>query len=420
MQREFSFIDSSVLQAILILVVFVLGCPCLIGQVDIEVFDKSNSELLSNKIWDVTVDENGAVWLGTDVGLGSVLNDEIHVLNSINDSVSLNSVRALFSHNSSLYVGTFKNGLFVFSENDTIQLNKENSLLPSNHIKSILLDQNGNLWVGTISGLVLIDKEKNWMIFTKESGDLPLNNITSIAEGDSSIFVGTVNGGLLEIIGEKESLKFINYDKWNSQIPDKTVLDLKVYKNILLIASPTAGLVSFDGDTFDQIDFLGTGELVSSCTGIEVDSKDNVYAVSNISGMSMLLPNDTLIINEDNFLPENNLTCIQKVTDSTFYIGTANSGLIKMYLQKTDGIEERITQMDIFPNPATDFLVFENWRPGTIVHCSNLNGITFPIEVDSFGFADVSGFENGVYLIVSFQFDSLKNQTISSARFLKQ
>ena len=122
----------------------------------VELFDTNNSEITDNDLWEVTVDDNGK-----------------------------------------LYLGTVKFGLITYENGKFENLNKDNSEIKGDAVTPIFKDSKGNIWLNYSkpnSEIAKFDGNK-WTIFTTK--DIPTSNISVIdfvGDKEGNIYFGGGNG----------------------------------------------------------------------------------------------------------------------------------------------------------------------------------------------------------------------------------
>ncbi len=147
---------------------------------NMQVYDRENSDLPSNFVTRIVEDNQGNLWITT-----------LEFMSVMVDNVENGGI-----------VKIDKTG------NWTV-FNKENSPLPTNNVFSLAVDQNDHVWVGTINaaspteiledgaGLVRIPPEGEWEIYNTENSLIPSNNIMDIIIDDSnSLWFGDLHGNL--------------------------------------------------------------------------------------------------------------------------------------------------------------------------------------------------------------------------------
>jgi ligand-binding sensor domain-containing protein len=160
----------------------------------INIFNKM-SGLQSNKILDIAVDEIQNVFIATeDAGL--------------------------------LYRAAGANTFLTFSSESDIKI-------PTNKIRSILIDQKNRVWLGTInSGLILFDPQKGVQKHFESSIDDPYsicsNSINDIFQDkDGYIYIATESGGLCEWDENTESfIRYVHNESNSGSLVDDRVISL--------------------------------------------------------------------------------------------------------------------------------------------------------------------------------------------------
>lgn len=78
-----------------------------------------------------------------------------------------------------VYVGSYSDGLFVFSDKGWDNYNRDNSEISSNHVREVAVDGRGRVWVGTEYGLDVFDREDDtWTNYFMHNSDLVDNDIS--------------------------------------------------------------------------------------------------------------------------------------------------------------------------------------------------------------------------------------------------
>ncbi len=100
----------------------------------------------------------------------------------------------LCDHDSSIWLGIDAKGLAHYKGGQWTFYSVESGELPDNMVYATALDSSGVLWVGTAKGLSSFDGT-TWETRTKENWVLPDDRVRSIAVGaDNSLWVGTERG----------------------------------------------------------------------------------------------------------------------------------------------------------------------------------------------------------------------------------
>jgi len=165
-----------------------------------------NDEIGTNSVFAVEIDNEGILWIGTDIGLLKY-NGTSWVKYDVNNSdLPINTVISLeIDMFNDVWIGlggsNNTGGLLKFNRTDWMVYTVANSDLPSNVINDILADDEYRIWVATggseAGGLAMLDQNENWVIYNNSNSGLPgIENHTSALAIDSAgcIWVGTNEG----------------------------------------------------------------------------------------------------------------------------------------------------------------------------------------------------------------------------------
>ncbi|OGV06932.1 MAG: hypothetical protein A2499_07520 [Stygiobacter sp. RIFOXYC12_FULL_38_8] len=157
-------------------------------------YTTTNSPIPTENTYTVAVDSSNVKWIGTE-GQGIIRYDgkKWSVLNKDNTPMSSNIVKSLFVDKTNrLWIG-LENGLFLY--NGTTFINYS-SQVNSKYITSITSDNNGTIWIGAFGGLFKYDG-KTWQTYTKANSGLHDDLIYSLAvDKQNNIWVGTNGSGI--------------------------------------------------------------------------------------------------------------------------------------------------------------------------------------------------------------------------------
>lgn len=176
----------------------------------ITVFNKENTNLLSDKVRCLHIDKNGSLWIGTTNGVckaeGSLLNNDkidfdlfVHTVN--NTSLSYNDVCHIYSDEAGkYYFATIGGGLNVMTYQSGKPVFKVYTMhegLCNNAVYSITEDNGGEIWLTTDNGISRCDLKKN--VFESFSGNTGLvfnsfSEATAIKLSDGRLVFGGYMG----------------------------------------------------------------------------------------------------------------------------------------------------------------------------------------------------------------------------------
>ncbi|GAA0291543.1 hypothetical protein GCM10009128_07460 [Psychrosphaera haliotis] len=168
---------------------------------------KVESNLSSNRISDITFDDEGTMYVATyNKGINYRLKNESsfqHITTSTELSIPTNGIRSIIATTSGeLWVGTEDKGAILISAKlDKVQHFAPNTKDPYSFcdslVNDILQDSNGNVWFATSNGLCKYNpSESNFTQYrTEKNKSLLSNQIFSLFEDEGGvIWMGSMNG----------------------------------------------------------------------------------------------------------------------------------------------------------------------------------------------------------------------------------
>ncbi|MFN8288288.1 MAG: two-component regulator propeller domain-containing protein [Chitinophagales bacterium] len=369
-------------------------------------FNSSNSALPDNVIRCLAKDAQGNVWIGTDNGVAKFDGNTFTVIDSSNSDLPVNQIRSIaFDTSNHLWVGTLQAGVAVFDGSNWINYTSQNSALPDDQVRTIAFDTAGDAWLGTTGGVVHISSE-GWEVYGMFNSPLASNNINHIFVQDATIWVGTVNGGLSRKVGSVWN----TYTHQNSGMLDNTAYHLTddIFGN-LWFATPAQGLGRYNGNGWYFRSISNSGLPTNGLSAIEVVKHTDVKYIGTIDkGLVRWtngLPFDSFTVNNSP-MPDNHVTCLLQYNDSTFYIGTASSGLVKFVDTTQYPLVSAVKELNdaaeimVYPNPATVFISLSNVIANASVSISDAMGreVLQSFTVNNYPI-DISDLAAGVYFL---------------------
>lgn len=192
------------------------------------VYDISTSELPSNEISALKVDNTGRVWAGTSEGVAILDGNDWTVYNTENSNLPHNWVYAFAEDKDGvMWVGT-AGGLAKSDGSNWQYFNTDNSGLPDNWVISITIDSNNDKWVGTITGGLAKFSTEGWTVYNQLNSGLPANRVDCIVidENDNK-WIGTTAGGVAKFDGSNWTI----FNESNSELPYNAVYALAIESN---------------------------------------------------------------------------------------------------------------------------------------------------------------------------------------------
>jgi len=194
-------------------------------------YNKRNSNIPSEILTTLIKDNNSRIWIGSwDHSLFSFntkTNTFKQIQSFLNEQVKSASIQTLHIKDSTLWIGTIKEGIIKMNlENytyDYIQ-NKESNILSHHDIYGVTHDSFGHLWIGTWNGIDRVNTKDNTLDFNTidhYTWDHPyfnenLENRISTLYWDPTgvIWVGTFGGGVVKINIHKNIYKRYKFDSY--------------------------------------------------------------------------------------------------------------------------------------------------------------------------------------------------------------
>jgi diguanylate cyclase (GGDEF)-like protein/PAS domain S-box-containing protein len=186
--------------------------------------------LSSNKVWAISEDNQGFMWIATDGGglnrFDRKLNQFVHFKHEPYNATSLseNAVLSIYKDRvGTLWVGTGGSGVNWFNHEmqkfkHYFHYHENHNALDDSHILSIFQDRQSILWVGTLDGgLNQFDKTRqkvtHYLHDPHNPNSLSHNEVRSIYEDSTgTLWVGTYGGGLNRFNREQKKFKIYQHN----------------------------------------------------------------------------------------------------------------------------------------------------------------------------------------------------------------
>lgn len=160
---------------------------------DNQLYDKTNSLLPSNLVNGIKIDVDQSLWIGTyGGGLVHLKNNQWTVFNKNNSQIVSNNIFwGVEMFKDTLWLGTDK-GVATYDGNTFGVYNEDNSLLPSAVVFSLANEGDSIMWVAARGGLYRYDGD--WISYTRENSGLPHNLVYNVTVEKELIYVCTDQG----------------------------------------------------------------------------------------------------------------------------------------------------------------------------------------------------------------------------------
>jgi len=218
-----------------------------------------------------------------------------------NSDIPYNYVKKIVVDNSKNKWMATDGGLIKFTGKTFEIYNKENSPLLSNNIYSLLIDKHNNLWVGTGNGLVKFDGI-NWEVYIKSNSDIIDNLITALAEGpDGSIWIGTNNG-----LSQLKNNIWFQFNHRNAGFLTNFITAVAVNdENIVLAGTSGFGFYQFKNNLWTRFDSRmpldpsSVGKPPGSVVASIACDKDNNFWISMAPSEGLNQPGGLTVYDDD-------------------------------------------------------------------------------------------------------------------------
>tara|TARA_B100001250_G_scaffold409442_1_gene433806 strand:+ start:1249 stop:2535 length:1287 start_codon:yes stop_codon:yes gene_type:complete len=202
---------------------------------EFNIYYSSNSDILDNTVLDVAFDQNNNIIICTpQAGLGVLTENESWIwFNTINSDLPTNSLKSIIVDNNNLWITTLENGLIHYKDNVFYHYTTENSDLPDNNINCLKLGPNNQLWLGTdTAGIVKIT---NPIISIDEVKNTSLNIWPSIFKDE--INIEAEQNAIINIINQQG--EWLSSKKCDSEINIINTSNYKPGLYLIIIESET-------------------------------------------------------------------------------------------------------------------------------------------------------------------------------------
>lgn len=326
---------------------------------EVKSYNRSNSELNDNKVWNIYEDLSGTIWIGTlDGGAyrikpGGLEPQKIELLDK---GVPVTSIKNFFEDSKgTFWIGTERNGIFIQNKtsSDFIpfslpQKRKEFQQVGLN-ITSFKEDVHGKIWIGTLGrGLYVFDREFDHISHYEDDPSDPYslngNSVYTIFEDYSgNIWLGMYSGeGLNKTNPGQQQFEHYRYDPTLQRgLSAKMVKSiLKDVENNLWIGLFNGGL-NFLREGTDQFQYFTANEsggLKHNHVQVLLQASDKrVWIGTDGGGISIYDLNtgkfEHLLHDPENpnSLSKNEVWAILEDHRGNIWIGTANGGGLNLY-----------------------------------------------------------------------------------------
>ena len=294
-------------------------------------FNTTNSELSSNWVYDLIVNEDKSVWFNLYTGVYKIDQDVFTMISSDTPkclAVDLNGNKwfgfrnggiCKYSDNGNLiypyipelsnkevktieivdngdfWIGT-NDGVVYYNQSSSKHYNTATSGLPDSGIYDIYIDADGNKWFGTNNGAARFDGTE-WINFTGKDFDVHFTQVKSITSDlDGNVWLAT-NGGLGMFNGE--TLSMLNHK--NSPLPNTIISDVDVDPtNGDIWITSSEGVFRFNGANWNSVTTDNSEIPLNGVSSVAIEASGVKWFGTGGSGIVRYDNSNWEIFNSDN------------------------------------------------------------------------------------------------------------------------
>lgn len=301
------------------------------------------SRLPGTTIFDLFLDDKGAIWVGTSRGLCQMRpkkSGDFEFTNYYTTSkpaLSSNEITIITQDKSgNIWIGT-RNGLNKLSpDNREIEkFTNKNSGLINNFIRDIVVDPDNNLWIGTYRGLSFYHRKSgafyNYTYDPHNPNSLSDNSIHSIFQDNKgSVWVGTYFNGVNLIDIDNNRFKNLKHSHYENSLSSNIISSMtEDKKGNIFIGTEGRGLNYYDRneDRFYHYTHRSFKNIGANIKSLFIDHEDNLWIGTYQEGLCRLQAGKNNF--ERQFSQPENVFSIVEDHNNELWIGTYGSGLWK-------------------------------------------------------------------------------------------
>ncbi|MBU2494334.1 MAG: hypothetical protein KJ571_17030 [Bacteroidetes bacterium] len=323
-------------------------------------------------IWKLLRDKNNNLWIATNKGICKYSNNTFtrYEDSELNDE-SVYSI--LESKSGAILMGT-QNGLISYNGKN-FELVSDHPLLQNNRIYSIYEDKNNSLWLGTEKGLMQISNQN--VLHYSIPGLSNNNTIWSIKEN----FYGNLLIGTDEGIKLFDFLNFSDYTNSTIGISNRKIWTIFKDRESNLWFGSDDGLYLQNSDIFKR--YNNKGNIIFGWSFIEIDS-NNLWIGTGADGILSFKNGKFNKVNTGGILKSNSITYFYKDVNNDIWVAN-DSGIIKYDGKTFSNINEKLKLkknivMSLLNDQTRDCLWIATYYDG--IYCYKDNLLTHYTEVN--------------------------------------
>ncbi len=290
--------------------------------------NSSNSDYIPDTIGTFLVGSNNIRWVGNGDQLLKIENDSVLKINNLNCNIAPGKIKTIYEgYNKAIWIGT-EQGVSVTNNFNSWETYRSGNNIDLKNVTSIV-DNDSTVFIGTLGGGLHIFKDNKWSLFTKKNNSLPSDSITSLMidrEGD--LLAGTTQG----IFNLIDTSVYV-YKNINSYSKSLHITSLSQDSSEGFWIGTCAGeILHLTNSLWLNYSMAVSSSSDNSITSIVCDSRGDVWAGS-AEGRFYRYPKEAKVngwlvyIGSEGVLPGASITSIDVSQKKMIYCGTKGSGI---------------------------------------------------------------------------------------------
>jgi PAS domain S-box-containing protein len=285
---------------------------------------------LKTEISALYIGKDKTVWVGTKAG------KVFYIKNNLADSVNFGKagneekITSFCEVNSTVYIGTYGNGLYAFLNKQVTHFNAERGL-SDNVIYKIETDGKDRIWCGTDAGVTEIKNlnVKPYFTIISNKNGLPDNITRDITLNEGRLLISMQDSGVCYFnLADKKIERIPFFTNWTMG----TVLNgIEETPKKITVATEKDGIVVIDNGKIGIYDYQKIIQT-TSVNQIFIDNTRQIWIASK-KGLNQLYTRRYDFINNNNGLADDKILALATDNDHSVWIGTGN-GISKIMTDK--------------------------------------------------------------------------------------
>ncbi len=303
--------------------------------------------LSNNRVWAITQDKYGLIWIGSQDGLNRFDGYKVEVYRTEpgnKNSLPGNYVRSLFTDSRGrVWIGTSQGLSYYDHRSNSFESffrdsTDENSL-PGNNISTIKEDPRGMLWIGTNSGLCSFDVKNNRFkrfVHNEHSNSISHDHVRDIEFApDGSMWITTGKGLNRLDLTTMRFTSFYHNPKDSTTLSGNILTQIAMDKdgNIWTSVNETVYLECFNTKTYRTRHYRNFTEKQSHIPNntprdIFIDRKGRLWVGTDAAGLHLFLPGENIFyqykadILDQSKLQSNSIVAIYQDHSNMIWLGS--------------------------------------------------------------------------------------------------